>query len=77
MIIDITDYNPYKFKEAMHWMNDNICQCYIDAEGDIAVDADTWRVYKRQNSIEGFWETTWLLEFDNDADATVFLMRWA
>jgi hypothetical protein len=77
MIINITDYDPKKFQQAMHWMNDNICNCYIDAEGDIVVDADTWRVYKRQNSIEGFWETTWLLEFDNDSDATAFLMRWA
>lgn len=77
MIIDISDYDPVTFRDAMTWINNNICQCYVDADDIVVVNAETWRVYKRQNSIEGFWETTWLLEFDNDSDATVFLMKWA
>ena len=79
MVIDITDYDPYKLKDAMVWMNETLGRCYADSNkgADIVMYSDSWRVYKHENSVEGFYETTWFLEFDNDSDGTAFLMRWA
>ena len=79
MIIDITDYDPEKFKVALEWINLNFGRCYVDRSktADVVLYSDSWRVYKRENSVEGFYETTWFLEFDNDANATSFLLRWS
>lgn len=78
MVIDITDYDPHKFKDALTWMNENISRCFKGkTDTTVVMNSEKWRVYKHEISVEGFYETTWFLEFDNDSDATVFLMRWA
>jgi hypothetical protein len=79
MIIDITDYDPDTFAKAIVWMNENLGQCFKDGNkgADILMHADNWRIYKHENSVEGFYETTWYLEFDSDVDGTTFLLRWS
>lgn len=77
MIIDVTDFNPHRFEEALGWLNATTGAATYKGDGTVVFSADTWRVYKTENSIEGYYETTWFLEFDSDSDGTAFLLRWA
>ena len=77
MIIDVTDFNPHLFEEALEWLRTTTKSDVYEGDGTVLLSADTWRIYKTENSIEGYYETTWFLEFDHDSDGTAFLLRWS
>lgn len=78
MKINATELNlarNYNWSEVILWITDNISPM-VKHDKSVCM-GKTWRLYGEDHSIEGFWESTYWLEFDNDADGTVFLMRWA
>lgn len=74
-VVDITDFPPSNFTELCQWLID---QCGPARRGDdtVLLDGESWRIYKQENTVEGYYETTIFLEFDYDSDSTVFLLRW-
>jgi hypothetical protein len=77
MILDVTDFNPQHFEQALEWLKNTTGGEVHEGDDTVLLSSDSWRIYKTENSIEGYYETTWFLEFDNDSDATSFLLRWA
>jgi hypothetical protein len=77
MIVDVTKYDGDRFEKAVHWLNDNISKVTTVKGESIVLQSESWRLYSYEHSIEGIYETSWMLEFDNDTDATAFLLRWS
>jgi hypothetical protein len=77
VIINVTDFNPHHFEQALEWLKTTTGEEIFEGDGTVLLSADTWRIYKTESSIEGYYETTWFLEFDSAADGTAFLLRWS
>jgi hypothetical protein len=78
MKINATELNlkrDYNWSEIILWVSEYISP--MVKHDNNACLGKTWRLYSVENSIEGFWESTYWLEFDNDVDGTAFLLRWA
>jgi hypothetical protein len=77
MIIDITDFDVKRMQSALDWLKESNGDYIYAGEDRVVLHSDRWRVYKTENSIEGFYETSWFLEFDSESDGTAFLLRWS
>jgi hypothetical protein len=81
MRIDITDWdvnhNIDDFTQVLTWLDNNISKSRYGDKSGVRMQADTWRIYSFETSVEGFYETEFWLEFDNEHDATTFLLRWS
>ena len=78
MRLDITNWDTdhnVSLPKAIEWLNTNLG--VGDYTKNFQVFADTWRIYREENSVEGFYESTYWLEFDREQDATAFLLRWS
>jgi len=73
--VDITNMAPSNYSGMCQWLIDN-CGSAYQGDGIVLLSGDTWRIYKEENTVEGYYETTVLLEFDNDTDGTAFLLKW-
>lgn len=78
MKINATEFNKnrhHDWNQIVKWIGDNISP--ITIADNKTCQGRTWRLYNTENSVEGFWESTYWLEFDNDPDATAFTLRWS
>jgi hypothetical protein len=71
-------WDPKKdFWQALMWLKEQHGGFINSFAKDEVISGHGWRSYRTEESVEGFYESTYWLEFDNDADSTAFLLRWA
>ena len=66
-------YNRIDVRKIVAWLNGTFGKSEQRSDG---LFADTWRMYSTEHSVEGYFETGYWLEFDNEIDATAFLLKW-
>ena len=79
MKLDITHLklqNTIDWAEVIKWLTDNVGNSSPPVFKDGAISGSMWRLSKTASSVGGFYESTYLLEFDRESDASVFLLKW-
>lgn len=76
MKVDITDWDE-DIAAMVKWLSATYGEAVVSKDTFGQMLSDKWRIYHTQSTVEGFYETTWWLEFDNEADGTAFLLRWS
>jgi hypothetical protein len=65
------------FTLALDWLKDQYGGEIKSFFKEGLVFGQGWRTYSTQMSVDGLTSMTWWIEFDNDNDATAFLLRWS
>ena len=78
MKINVTEFNRERFlnwNDVVAWLDCTIGK--TRSRDNMACIGDGWRLYSTENTIEGFYESVFWLEFDDEIQATNFLLRWS
>ena len=78
MKLNLTNFGSERslvWPEVLDWLELRIGK--ISHRSDSTLNADGWRMFKEEHSVEGFYEYTYWIEFDEDSSGTTFLLKWA
>jgi hypothetical protein len=66
-----------KITELLKWLAENVGDYYnYKDDGHVLFSGENWRILYTENSIEGYYESSFLLELDQEHDSTAYLLRW-